>query len=225
MVSCDAARSAGMISDKSEEIVVIGGGGHAKVVVAILRKLEKYSIKGYTDLKDRGDLSGVSYLGTDSDFVNSANLRRENAALAVGQVGLGKVRCEIWSRIASKGMIFPAIVSPNSIVNEGVAIDEGVLVMDGSVVNSGAKLGRGVIANTHCTIEHDVILAEWVHLGPGATVCGDVTIGRFSMIGAGATVIEGKSIASEIIIGAGATVVDDLLEPGIYVGTPARRIK
>ena len=42
-----------------EEIVVVGGGGHAKVVISILRKLEGYRILGYTDLKDNGALIGV----------------------------------------------------------------------------------------------------------------------------------------------------------------------
>ena len=45
------------------------------------------------------------------------------------------------------------------------------------------------------------------------------------MIGAGATVIEGLKITAGCMVGAGATVVDDLMEPGVYVGCPARRIK
>jgi acetyltransferase-like isoleucine patch superfamily enzyme len=97
--------------------------------------------------------------------------------------------------------------------------------MDGSVINIGATLGRGAIVNTNSTIEHDVELADWVHVAPGATVSGGVTVGRFSMIGAGATVIEGIKIAARCMVGAGATVVDDLTEPGVYVGSPARRIR
>jgi acetyltransferase-like isoleucine patch superfamily enzyme len=86
-------------------------------------------------------------------------------------------------------------------------------------------LGMGVIANTHSTIEHDVTLADWVHIAPGATLSGGVTVGRFSMIGAGATVIEGTNISADTIVGAGATVVHDIVEPGVYAGCPARRLK
>ena len=64
-----------------------------------------------------------------------------------------------------------------------------------------------------------------VHVAPGATISGGVTIGHFSMIGVGATIIEGKKIAASCLVGAGATVVRDLTEPGVYVGSPARRIK
>ena len=209
-----------------KDIIVIGGGGHARVIIGILRKLKDSSIRGYTDPRNCGALLGIPYLGTDVEISSLLmTLRSNNAVLAVGQIGLGRSRHNIWSRLSSLPMMFPEIVSPDAIVNEGAAIGACSTIMDGAIVNTGARLGIGVIANTHSTIEHDVTLEDWVHIAPGATILGGVTIGRFSMIGAGATVVEGSKIAAEVIVGAGATVVDDLAEPGVYVGTPARRIK
>lgn len=213
------------ISKSMETIIVIGGGGHARVVIGILRKLNSYVIQGYTDLRNCGELQGARYLGDDDSISGLLSTSRPNAAvLAVGQVGLGKKRYDIW-RGLDRHLVFPAIVSPDAIVNDEVVVSDGVVVMDGAIVNPGARLGRGVIANTHSTIEHDVMLGDWVHVASGATIAGGVEIGAFSMVGAGATVIEGKSIPAETIVGAGATVVDDLTEPGVYIGTPARRIR
>ncbi|MGO8787565.1 MAG: NeuD/PglB/VioB family sugar acetyltransferase [Terriglobia bacterium] len=207
-------------------ILVVGGGGHAKVVISILRKLKHYRILGYTDVKDNGQVAGIPHLGSDREVAAlSVGPKKLNVVLAVGQVGLGKLRYELWTRLNSSPLSFPLIVSPEAIVNEGVSGGEGAIVMDGAVVNIGAAIGRGAIVNTNSTIEHDVVLADWVHVAPGATISGGATVGRFSMIGAGATVIEGIEIAPECVVGAGATVVDDLTEPGVYVGTPARRIK
>jgi len=209
-----------------DEIVVIGGGGHAKVVIGILQKLKLHRILGYTDLKDNGPILGVSFLGSDDELYKLALERNGlNAALAVGQVGLGKCRCEIWERHQLLHLSFPMIVSPGAIVNEGASGGEAAAVMDGAVINAEATLGRGAIVNTNSTVEHDVVLEDWVHVATGATVCGGVRVGRFSMIGAGATVIEGLTIVPECIVGAGATVVRDLAEPGVYVGSPARRIR
>jgi sugar O-acyltransferase (sialic acid O-acetyltransferase NeuD family) len=212
--------------ESADAIVVIGGGGHAKVVISILRKLKRHRIFGYTDLKDNGVLVGVPYLGSDRELAALAVERNKvSAVLAVGQVGLGKQRHDIWTKLHSLALSFPLIVSPNAIVNEEVSGGEGAVVMDGAVINSGAKIGLGAIVNTHSTIEHDVVLEDWVHVAPGATISGGVTVGRFSMIGAGATIIEGKKIAAGCLVGAGATVGRDLTEPGVYVGSPARRIK
>lgn len=207
-------------------IVVVGGGGHAKVVISILRKLKRYRVLGYTDVKDKGTLLGAPYLGSDDELAALAARHKElRVVLALGQVGVGNPRHELWTRLQSSAMSFPLIVSPDAMVNEGVSGGEGAVVMDGAVINSGATIGRGAIVNTNSTVEHDVVLGDWVHAAPGATISGGVTVGRFSMIGAGATVIEGIKIEAGCMVGAGATVVNDLTESGVYVGSPARRIK
>ena len=209
-----------------DPIVVIGGGGHAKVVLSILHKLGKYKILGYTDLKDNGALLGTDYLGSDQELTSLvADRIKLNAVLAIGQVGLGKVRQGLQTRLQSLSLTFRSIVSPDAVVNEEVRVGAGVTVMDGVIINSGASIGEGAIVNTNSIVEHDVRIGDWVHIAPGVTISGGVTIGCFSMIGAGATVIEGRQIASECIVGAGAIVVHDLTEPGVYIGSPARRIR
>jgi sugar O-acyltransferase (sialic acid O-acetyltransferase NeuD family) len=226
MANQPESRKVPLQAGRSNAIVVIGGGGHAKVVIAILRKLKSHHIRGYTDLKNNGAVLGVPYLGSDRELLALAVGRKKlSAVLALGQVGLGRPRYELWTRLQSSSLSFPLIVSPDAIVNEGVSGGEGAVVMDGAVINSGASIGRGAIVNTNSTIEHDVVLADWVHVAPGATISGHATVGDFSMIGAGATVIEGIKITSGCMVGAGATVVRDLTEPGVYVGSPARRIK
>lgn len=207
-------------------IVLIGAGGHAKVIVSILRKLRRFNILGYTALENSGELMGVPFLGLDKDLPELADQHKYlNAVLAVGQVRFGNFRFSLWEKLHVLPISFPPIVSPNAVINEAVSLGDGTVVMDGSVINSGASIGRGAIVNTNSTVEHDVTLGDWVHVGPGATISGGVTIKRFSMIGAGATVIEGKTIGSGCLVGAGATVTSDLSEPGIYVGCPARHIK
>lgn len=207
-----------------DEIVVIGGGGHAKVVISILRKLKSYRILGYTDIRDNGALLSVPYLGDDRELGALIDARTVNAAIGVGQVGLGKARAEIWMRTQPLGLSLPAIVSPNAVVNEAVDLGEGTVVMDGAVINPGAVTGKGAIVNTSSIVEHDVILGDWVHVAPGATISGGTKIGAHTMIGAGAVVIEGRNVASDCIIGAGAVVTKDVTTPGVYVGSPARKI-
>lgn len=209
-----------------EEVVVIGGGGHAKVVIAILHKINFCQIVGYTDLRDRGEVLGVSYLGSDDELLARYHQSKVvKAVLGIGQVSLGKARCEVFARLRSSLALCPMIISPDAVVNEGVTHGDGAVVMDGAVINSGAKIGYGAIINTNSTVEHDVELSDWVHVAPGATISGGVKVGRYSMVGAGATVIEGRTIAEGCVVGAGATVVTDLLDSGVYVGCPARRLK
>ena len=228
MVEQQQSRAHKEEGNHADGIVVVGGGGHAKVVISILHKLKRYRILGYTDRQDRGSVLGIPFLGSDCELNALANGDETIAAvLGVGQVGLGNARCELWTKLQSElpSQLFPVIVSPAAVINDDVSFGDGVVVMDGTIINVGARLGRGAIANTNSTIEHDVILEDWVHVAPGATISGGATVGRFSMVGAGATVIEGIKIASSCMVGAGSVVVNDITEPGTYVGCPARRIK
>lgn len=210
----------------TKPLIIVGGGGHAKVVIGTLKKLKMYQLLGYTDLKDKGTVLGVSYLGSDLELADLATKhRRLTAALGVGQIGLGRLRSELWTRLQPLSLQFSPIVSPDAIVNEDVSVDDGAVIMDGAVVNYGTTLGLGAIVSTNSTVEHDAVIGSWSHIAPGATICGDVRVGDYSMVGAGATVIEGRKIAPCCIVGAGATVIKDLTEPGVYVGNPARRIR
>lgn len=208
------------------DVVIVGGGGHAKVVASVLSSLPGYRILGYSDLEDRGLLRGDPYLGNDDWLANFARKSPGlNLVIGVGQVGLGMKRSELWRTFQTCGVCFPTIVSLHATMSREARCGEACTVMSGAVVNPDAAAGTGVIINTNCTIEHDVILHDWVHVASGATVCGGVEVGTYSMIGAGATLIEGVKVPPCSIIGAGATVIRSIAEPGVYAGSPARRIR
>ncbi len=146
------------------------------------------------------------------------------AVLGTGKIDASPYRMELQRTIQPLGYRFPAITSPQAVVNEEVDLGAGTVVLDGVVVNSGTVVGGWSILNTNSTVEHDCRIGENVHVAPGATVSGGVTIGDNTMVGAGATVIQGITIGGDCVVGAGATVIRDLLTPGTYVGTPAKRI-
>lgn len=56
-------------------------------------------------------------------------------------------------------------------------------------------------------------------------VHSSASIGRGAWVGAGATVSNNVSICEGCVVGAGAVVVRDIVQPGTYVGVPARLIK
>ncbi len=207
-------------------IVLLGGGGHGKVVLDLLLRLPGYEVLGYLDPKDRGNLLGYPWLGDESKL--SAFLR-EHSGLC-GAIGLGKVDSSSKRRLAFEkwrqtGLVFPALVAPGAYVSAAAKIFEGAVVMEGAIVQPGAQVGAGAIVNTRAAVDHDCWIGENVHLAPGSVLSGEVQVGRDSMIGVGAVVREGVRITEGCLVGAGAVVVDRELcnKPGVYLGTPARR--
>ncbi len=206
------------------EIVVLGGGGHARVVISILKKLGVYLILGYTDVSDRGSISGVSFIGEDACLPGLLGEHPGcSAVIGVGNVRPDDARRRLYEKITAYGFIFPRVISPDAVVSDDVEVGEATVVMAGAVVNAGTVVGKGVILNTNCTVDHDCRIGDFVHVAPGATLSGGVKVGDSALIGAGATVIQYRTVSPFCTVGAGATVVEDLNEPGIYLGTPARR--
>ena len=207
------------------KIVVIGGGGHAKVLVGVLKKLA-WDVVGYTDPRDRGLILGAGCLGDDAILPAFVTAYRDcRAMIGVGKIDTSPRRLRLQQELEGLGFDFPVIVSPRAEVNDEVALGAGTAVLDGAVVNSGTVTGRGCIINTNSTLEHDCRLGDNVHVASGATVSGGVTIGNNCMIGAGATVVQGVSICDDCLVGAGAAVVRDVVVPGTYMGVPAERAR
>jgi sugar O-acyltransferase (sialic acid O-acetyltransferase NeuD family) len=208
-----------------DKIVVLGGGGHAKVITSILRKIQAWDIIGYTDAINRGVIVEAVYLGTDESLAELIRQHPEcNAAIGMGGIRSTEIRRRLQELVLSLGYSLPCIVSPNGIVNGGVSVGQGTVVFDGSVVNTGTTIGACAIINSNATVEHDCQIGDFVHVAPGATICGGVKVGCNAMIGAGSVILQGLTIAENCIVGAGATVVEDCLVPGTYLGTPARRV-
>jgi sugar O-acyltransferase (sialic acid O-acetyltransferase NeuD family) len=208
-----------------DKIIVVGGGGHAKVLISILRK-GSWDICGYSEKQDRGTILDVPYLGND-DILKTVILKNRSckAIVGVGKIDTSPIRLSLQHRIKILGFEIPPVVSPNAVINREVEIGEGTLVCDGAVVNSGTIIGKACIINSNSTIEHDCRLGEDVHIAPGVTLSGEICIGHHCMIGAGAVVIQNITICENCLVGAGSTVINDIGIPGIYAGNPTKRIR
>lgn len=205
------------------EFCIVGGGGHARVLLYGLQQLGHH-VRGYTAPRDEGVSMAIPFLGTDDDFLDRDALLPELAVLGLGKVTIGQRRLEILECYQSRGVEFPVLYTRGAIVHDGVGSGAGSVVLDGAAVVTGSRLGRACIVNTHATVDHDCVLGDDVHVASGATLSGGVVVGDRCMIGTGASIIHAVRICADSVIGAGATVVHDIITPGTYVGTPARRI-
>jgi sugar O-acyltransferase (sialic acid O-acetyltransferase NeuD family) len=139
---------------------------------------------------------------------------------AVGAPGLRRQLVEEWPGIA-----YYTVVAPSATVSASAAIGPGSLLAPQSVVSTNARIGAHALLNIGSSVSHDSVLGDFVTLSPGARVAGRCTIGDGVFIGIGAVVSNGLTVAAGTVIGAGAVVVEDIVEPGVYTGVPARRTR
>lgn len=209
-----------------KKIILIGGGGHCKVVISILKKLDNFEIAGIVDnCKAETLISGIKIIGTDDDLRGIYKSGIHYALITVGSAKDNTKRYRLFNMAKEIGYEFPVIISPEAIVDENVKIDEGTVVMPGSIINIDSSIGKNCIINTGAIIEHDCKIEDHCHIAPGVHISGEVNIDKLSFIGIGATIIQGIKIGRNVTIGAGSVVIKDIPDNVIAVGTPAKILK
>ncbi len=200
----------------NKSVIIIGAGGHAKVIADIVLKSGD-TLLGFLDDAAVGKVYGdYQVLGTVADCVRYA----DEAQFIIG-IGNNAIRRRIAEQYA---LDWYTAVHPSAQLALGVTVGEGTAVMANAVINSDTVIGRHSIVNTAAVVEHDNVVGDYVHVSPHATLCGVVTVGDNTQIGAGATVIHVKTVCADCVIGAGSAVVEDIETAGTYVGVPARKI-
>ncbi len=201
-----------------EHLIIVGAGGHGKVVADVAAKSGKYTKISFLDDGTRTECLGIPVIGKLNDaeeYVNTAEF-----FVAIGNADF---RYRIICNLVNIGAQIATLIHPTAVIGYDVTIGGGTVVMAGAVINPSAHIGEGCIINTASSVDHDCKIGNYSHVSVGAHVAGEVEVGVATWIGAGATVSNKISICSRCMIGAGAVVVKDITEPGTYVGVPAQK--
>ncbi len=198
-------------------VLVIGAGGHAKVVIDAVR-CAGFTIAGV--LGREGDPDAVLGHAVSRD---ASDVEADGFIVAIGD---NAARARAFDAHLERGGTPPvSIVHPSAVVATGVQIGEGAFVAAGVVVNVEARIGANSILNTGCTIDHDCVVGDHALIGPTASLCGGVEVGEGVLLGAGASVTPRARIGEWSTVGAGAAVVSDLPPRSVCVGVPARVVR
>jgi sugar O-acyltransferase (sialic acid O-acetyltransferase NeuD family) len=206
-------------------MVVIGGGGHGRVVCEAISLQPAFEVRAVVD--DDPQLRGTLVAGIPIVGALAEELPRlfgqgvRHALIAVGSVSSNVSRAEIFARVKAMGFSFVNVVHPSAVVSASAKLGEGTVVLAGAVVGVGAMLGANVIMNTRAVVDHDCVIGDHVHIAPGAVLAGTVDVQDLAYIGAGATIKQGIRIGRAALVGLGAAVIRDVPDGAAVVGVPA----
>jgi UDP-perosamine 4-acetyltransferase len=201
-------------------IVVLGTGGHASVVVDLVRASGRVVEGCAGPDAPVYPSSFCRHLGDDS-VLATLDPSTVDAAIGVGSVGDASLRTRIFESAAGRGFHLPPLVHRRATVAGSATLGDGCQIMAGAVVQPFASIGRNVIINTAAVIEHHVTVGDHAHVAPGAVVCGGACVGAGAHIGANAVVLQGVSVGDRAIVGAGAVAARDVPAGSTVKGVPA----
>lgn len=206
--------------------IIIGAGGHARVVISILRKSGEYRILGVIDHRDNLNQSekimGVPVLG-GVVYLDQVKFDSEiNFFLAIGS---NQERADWYYKIKGLEICMPNLISSDAIIDAEAQIGCANIICARAFIGPEAVLGDNNLVNTGAIVEHEAQLGNHCHVAPGSVMAGRSEISDFCFLGAGAIIKNNTKVAANVCIGAGATVVGNIENTGgIYIGTPAKKV-
>ncbi|HEU4849366.1 MAG TPA: NeuD/PglB/VioB family sugar acetyltransferase [Terrimesophilobacter sp.] len=200
--------------------LVLGNGGHSKVVIDLLLG-QGIEVAATISLSAAEPYRGVPAL-VGEDRLRDFSTSGHRCVVAIGD---NAARMRAADSVRQAGFAVAGVVGAGAIVSPTVAIGDGTVIMNGAVVNADARIGALCILNTGATVDHDCVIGDGVHLAPGSHLAGGVTIGAGSFLGVGVSVIPGIAIGEGVVVGAGGVVVTDIESGSRVAGVPARPIR
>ncbi|WP_282941179.1 acetyltransferase [Paenibacillus sp. RC67] len=203
-------------------VILIGAGGHAKVIIDILKKDPSVDIVGCTDKNSGTDILGIPILGDDSILAELYDQGVHHAFVAIGD---NRLRSLLARKVTEIGYELVNAVSPYAYVADSAALGIGIAIMAGAVIHADARVGDNTVINTQASIDHECVIGDYCHIAPGSTLSGNVSLGSGAFLGTGTKVIDGIRIGAWTILGAGSVVVKDIPDSCLAMGVPARVVR
>jgi UDP-perosamine 4-acetyltransferase len=204
-------------------IIVIGAGGHGRVIADTLRVADR-AIIGFLDpdpFLHKTFIDGLPVLGDDG-VLGGYSPNSVHVANGIGSTSSTTHREEIFKRISALGFRFETVCHPSATIAPVVKIGLGAQVLAGAIVQLGCSIGENTIVNTGAIVDHDCVIGAHCHLAPGTILSGNVHVGNGCHIGVGACIIQGIEIGPNSMLAAGTVVTQNVTSCSRVAGVPAR---
>lgn len=207
-------------------LVILGAGGHGKVCADVAAKTGAFERIVFSDKAFRHGTVVASWpIAFHDEDLTDIDRVIHRFVIGVGQTTTGHLRRTLFEWMIKQKIKSTSVVSAEASVGTDVEIGSGTFVGSLAIINIGARVGVNCIVNSRALVEHDATVGDHVHVSTGAILNGGVAIGDCCLVGSGAIVLPGIQVCADAVIGAGSVVTHHIVEPGTYLGVPARRVR
>jgi len=209
--------------NKQKTLIIIGAGGHGKVVADCAEEMACYHEIFFLDGR-APDLNNCGVWTVIDQPQNFLDYNQENVDFFVA-IGENSSRKKWLTKLIKSDVNVATLIHPKTVISKHVLVKKGSLICANATINAFTQIGIGCIVNTAASIDHDCFIDDFVHIAPGNSIAGTVTIEQLCFVGIGSSIIQGVTLGESSIIGAGSVVIKNIAENTLAVGCPAKPIK
>lgn len=199
-------------------LLIVGDGGHGKVVFDTAQQSKKYNkIAFLVNYDSIYKIDGIEYYKENE--ISYKRLLKEFSNIIVA-IGDNKIRLEKSLMLKRIGFNLETVIHPYSYVSKYAKIEEGCFIGANSVINAFAKVGKACIINTGSIVEHECVLGEGVHLSPNVSMGGQTRIGDLTWVCIGSCIAHKICIGKKVVIAAGSCVIKNVEDSVMVAGVP-----
>lgn len=166
-----------------KRIVIIGAGGHARVIAETIDLIDSLQVVGFIDDQvEKGELltGNIPVIGSVKDTVAISG----NCDAFVIGIGNNEVRKQLVNQYGSQ-IEFETIIHPLAYISKTAVIRSGTVVLAGAIVNANSKVGSCCIVNSNVVVDHDCVVGDFTHLAIGTLVGSNSVISPLLKTGIG----------------------------------------
>lgn len=159
----------------SNKLLIIGAGGHGKVVKEIAVAMEKF---------DRVDFLDDHF---ESAIGKCEDIQQYTDDYSYGFVAFGNNEERInWIlKLRGAGFQLPVLIHPTAYTSPSARVEMGSIVCAKAVVNTNSIIEKGCIIGIGALVDHDSFVSEGTHINSGAIVKAGCKVERLTKVEAG----------------------------------------
>lgn len=195
-----------------KKIVLIGAGGFAREIMADVGE----NLMCFVD---------DNYYQPNDDNIFPLSQFDPSKYMALVAIGDPTARKAMVEKLPADTEYCTWISDRAIILDNKISIGEGSVICAGTILTTNIKIGKHCQLNLMTTVGHDTEIGDFCTTAPNVSISGNCVIGEEVYFGTGASVREKINICDKTTFGLNAGIVSLITESGLYVGTPAKKIK
>jgi len=206
-----------------ESIVIIGAGDGGRIVSQLIKGSGKFKVIGFLD--DDEKLQGKTINGYQV-IGGTADLNKFSGSGFVVAIGKNtQMRSRLFDLAVNAGLSPVSLIDKSVVIDESAEVGDSAIILANTVIGPFSKIGKNVFIFSGTIIEHDSQVGDNVYFSPGVSLAGRVKVGNNTFFGINSCVIEGITIGSKVVVGAGSVVLDDVPDSTVVAGVPAKVLR